>query len=190
MKAGEAFVVVATAGWVVALGGCSVDSPDGSREPLATLGVGEPFAAVRLSGDRPALVWVFGVDQCLGCKLGDPARVVRGLQRDLDEGLETVVVAIGDGGEGDRGIVGGFLASQRVTARVEVYSREQYMRRFGAAPLSVLYVLNRKSVVEAAVVPDSVQSWRSAENRLDLADFVARLVEQEVAQGGEGSGMQ
>ena len=181
--------LVAVIGLAVVLGGCSERGSENSTESSVTLGVGEPFAAVQLSGDRPALVWVFGVEQCLGCKLGDPARIVRGLQRGLGEGLQTVAVAIGDGREGDREIVGGFLASQRIAARVEVRSREQYLREFGAAPLSVLYVMNRNSVVEAAVATDSAEAWRSADGRLDLAGFVARLAEQGVTQDGEGSGM-
>ena len=100
-----------------------------------------------------------------------------------------MAVAIGDGREGDREIVVGFLASQRIAARVEVRSRQQYLREFGAAPLSVLYVMNRNSVVEAAVATDSAEAWRSADGRLDLAGFVARLAEQGDTQDGEGSGM-
>ena len=188
MKAGVGWLVAATV-LAVVLGGCSERGSEDSTGSLVTLGVGEPFAAVQLSGDRPALVWVFDVDQCLGCKLGDPARVVRALQRGLGEGLETVALAIGDGRGDEREIVGGFLASQRVEARVEVRSHEQYLREFGAAPLAVLYVMNRNSVVEAAVAADSAEIWRSADGRLDLAGFVARLAEQGVAQDGEGPGM-
>ena len=188
MKAGVGWLV-AVVGWAVVLGGCYEGCSENSTESLVTLGVGEPFAAVQLSGDRPALVWVFAVKQCLGCKLSDPARVLRTLERSLGQGLETVAVAIGDGHEDDREIVGGFLASQRIAARIEVRSREQYLREFGTAPPSVLYLMNRNSVVEAAVASDSAEIWRSADGRLDLVGFVARLAEKGVTQDGEGSGM-
>jgi len=182
--------LVAVTGWAVVLVGCPGGGPQPAPEPSATLGAGDPFAAVALSGHRPALVWVFHIEHCLGCKLGDAARVVRGLQRGLGEGLEIVAVAIGDGGEGDREIVRGFMASQRVTARVEVHSRRRYLQGFGAAQLPVLYVINRNTVVEAAVAADSMETWRSPGDRLDLAGFVARLAGKSVERSGEGSGMQ
>ncbi|MDE2764099.1 MAG: hypothetical protein OXQ94_11035 [Gemmatimonadota bacterium] len=170
------------------LEGCSQAGSNGSSESSETLAVGQPLASVRLSGDRPALLWVFDVEQCLGCELGDPARVVRGLQRGLGERLETVALAIGDGRAGDREIVSTFLASQRITGRIEMRSHEQYRRDFGGAPLSVFYIMNRNSVVEAAVATDSLEIWRSTRDRLGMADFVARLVEEGVGQAGEGSG--
>lgn len=186
VSAGSLVAVLMCAG---VLEGCSEAGSDGSTESPETPAVGKPLASVRLSEDRPALLWVFDVEQCLGCELSDPARVVRGLQRGLGEGLETVALAIGDGREGDREIVSAFLASQRITGRIEMRSHEQYRRDFGAAPLSVFYIMNRNSVVEAAVATDSAEIWRSAHDRLGLADFVARLVEQGVGQEGEGSGM-
>lgn len=176
-------------GWVAVLIGCS-RGPDHSPESAGSPGVGETLAAVPLAGDRPALVWVFSVEQCLGCKLGDPARVVRGLQRRLGEELETVVVAVGEGREDDGGIVSGFLASQRIGARVEVRSRDQYMREFGTAPLGFLYVTDRHAVIEAALAGDSADVWRSADDRLELADLVARLAEEEAGREAEGSGTQ
>ncbi len=179
---------VATIGWAGLPAGCPTGDRGSSPEQSTAPGIGDPFTAVRLAGDRPSLVWVFAVDQCLGCRLGDPARVLRGLQRSLGAGLETVAVAIGDGREGDRRIVTGFLASQRITARVELHSREQHRQEFGAAPLPVLYVMNRNSVVEAAVKTDSVEMWRSAPGRLNLAEFVTRLAEQRVERNGEGTG--
>lgn len=179
--------LVAMIGWAGMPAGCSTGDR-GSSPELVAPGVGEPFTAVRLSGDRPSLVWVFAVEQCLGCGLGDPARVVRGLQRSLGPGLETVAVAVGDRRDGDRRIVSGFLASQRITARVELHSREQHMREFGAAPLSIFYVVNRNSVVEAGVTTDSVETWQSARGQLNLAEFIARLAEQGVEQNEKGTG--
>ena len=169
--------------------GCGETGSQGSTESPETLAVGKPLPSVRLSGDRPALLWVFDVEQCLGCELSDPARVVRSLQRGLGEGLETVTLAIGDAREGDREIVSAFLASQRITGRIEMRSRDRYRREFGASPLSVFYVMDRNSVVEAAVATDSLEIWRSGHDQLALADFVALLVEQRVGQEGEGPGM-
>lgn len=188
MRPGARWLGVAS-GWVVVLSGCS-RGPDHSPEAAGTPGVGETLAAVPLAGDRPALVWVFSVERCLGCRLANPARIVRGLQRGLGGGLETVVVAVGEGRGDDRGIVNGFLASQRIGARVEVRSRDRYMREFGAAPLGFLYVTNRNAVIEAALAGDSVDVWRSADGRLELADFVARLAEEEAGPEVEGSGTQ
>lgn len=180
--------LVAMIGWAGIPVGCSPGDRGSSPEPWVAPGVGEPFTAVRLAADRPSLVWVFAVEQCLGCRLGDPARVLRGLQRSLGAGLETVAVAIGDGRDGDRRIVTGFLASQRISARVDLHSREQHRQEFGAAPLPVFYVMNRNSVVEAAVATDSVEMWRSVPGRLNLAEFVTGLAEQGVEQNGEGVG--
>ena len=169
----------AVLGWTWILGACAACDSGGTPGRPAAPGVGEPLSAVQLSGDRPALVWIFAVEQCLACELDEPARVVRGLQRGLGERLETVVMAIGDGGEGDGDMVRGFLASRRITGRVEMRGRERYIAGFGAAPLSALYVMNRHSVVEAALAADSAETWRSADGRLDLANFVVRLAEQE-----------
>ncbi len=145
--------------------------------------------AIGLSGERPALVWVFAAEQCLGCELGDRARVVRGLQRRLGGRIEIVVVAVGEGREGEEGLVTGFLASQRISARVETRTPEQYTRDFGSAPLSVLYVVNRKAVVEAMVAADSVETWRSAGGRRDLLGLLQDVANEGVASTGEGSGM-
>lgn len=180
--------LVAWVGWAGVPAGCSAGDPDGSPESLVPPAVGEPFTVLQLSGDRPSLVWVFAVEECLGCGLGDAARVLRGLQRRLGARLETVAMAVGDGRDGDREIVSGFLASERITARVELRSREQYLREFGGAPLSVFYVVNRNSVVEAAVANGSVETWRSAPAQLNLAEFVTRLSEQNVEEDGEGTG--
>ena len=163
--------LAALAAWAVVPNGCSAGSPE-------SVGVGDRFGAVHLSGERPALVWVLDVEQCLGCELSDPARVVRGLQHGLGDGLETVVLAVGDGRDDDHGIVDGFLASERVVARVEMRRRDRYPRESRGVRPSVLYVVNRDSEVEAVVANDSVEVWRSEDGLLDLAGFVARLAER------------
>jgi len=179
----------ATLGWAWVVGACAAGDSHGTPGRPAAPGVGETFSAVQLSGDRPALVWIFGVEQCLACELDEAARVVRGLQRRLGERVETVVMAVGNGDEGDRDIVRGFLASRRISGRVEMRGCEPYPEGLGAAPVSVLYVMNRHSVVEAAVAADSAEIWRSADGRLDLANFVARLAEREGSAGRGGTGM-
>ena len=173
------------AGWCVWLAGaCSAAEAPG----VAELGVGERMPAIGLSGESAALVWVFAAEECLGCELGDRARVVRGLQRRLGKRIEVVVVAVGEGREGEEGLVTGFLASQRISARVETRTPERYMRDFGSAPLSVLYVVNQKAVIEAMVAADLVETWRSAGGGRDLLGLLEAVANEGVATTGEGSG--
>ena len=176
----------APAWWVVVAGACS---GAGSPKAAVEIGVGEPLPGIGLSGERPALVWMVGVEQCLGCELGDPAWTVRSLQRRIGGRIETVVVAVGEGREEDGKLVTDFLSSQRISARVEVRTREQYLRFYGSTPLPVLYLVNRNAVVEAVTPADSVRSWRSAGGRRDFAGFV-ELIANEGVETGEGSGMQ
>lgn len=159
-----------------------------STEEAPVAGVGEALPAIGLAGDRPALVWVLAAKQCLGCELGEPARVVRLLQRRFGERFETVVVAIGDGGWEDREVVSAFLASQRISARVEPRTVERYLREFGTGPPSVLYLANRQAVIEAAAAPDSARSWGSPDGRRGLAGLVEHILNEGVASSGEGSG--
>lgn len=178
-------VVAVCCAWV--MGACSAaEAPGLAAEP----GVGKPLPAMGLSGGRPVLVWVFAAEQCLGCELGDPARMVRGIQRRLGERIEVVVVAVGEGREAEERVVAGFLASQRISARVETRTPEQYMRDFGSAPLSVVFVANRRAVVEAVVAADSVETWRSADGGWDLHGFVEQIAKEGAASAGEGSGKQ
>ena len=172
--------------WVGLAGACSAA---GSPERSAELGVGKPLPGVDLSGERPALVWVIGVEQCLGCELGEPAWTVRTLQRRLGETIETVVVAVGEGRAEETKLVTDFLASQRVTARVEVRTVKQYLRDFGSAALSTFYVVNRSAVIEAALSADSAQSWRSSDGRRDFHDLVEMIANKGEATG-EGPVMQ
>ena len=175
---------VALVSWAALVGACDAAEPPES----AGIGVGEPLPGVELSGDRPALVWVFGVEQCLGCELGDPAWTVRALQRRLGQRIEIVVLAVGEGRWEERKLVSDFLASQRVSARVETRKLTEYLRDYGSRPPSVFYVVNRKAVVEAVMAADSARFWRSADGELDLARFVESIANEGVATGEE-SGM-
>ncbi|MDE2874959.1 MAG: hypothetical protein OXU69_05515 [Gemmatimonadota bacterium] len=151
--------------------------------------VGEPLPDIALSGERPALVWVVGVEQCLGCELGDAAWTVRSLQRQFGGRIETVVVAVGEGREEDRKLVSDFLASQRVSAGVELRTTKRYLRHYGPTPLSVFYLVNRRAVVEAVIAADSARFRRSADGRgQSIADLVESIANDEV-ESGEGSGM-
>ena len=172
--------------WVVVVGACS---RGGSPEALAEVGVGEAMPDIELSGERPALVWVVGVEQCLGCELGDAAWTVRSLQRRLRGRIETVVVAVGEGREEDRKLVGDFLASQRISARLELRTRKRYLRHYRSTPLSAFYLVNRKAVVEAMIAAESAHSWQSADGRRDFAELVESIANEGI-QAGEGSGMQ
>ena len=170
--------------WGVVVGACS-----GAGSPNAVgIGVGEPLPDIELSGERPALVWVVGVEQCLGCELGGPAWTVRSLQRRLGGRIETVVVAVGKGRKEDRKLVSDFLASQRISARVEVRTRKQSLRHHGSTPLSVFYLVNRNAEVEVVVAADSAGAWRSSDGRRDFAGFVESITNEGVETGG-GSGM-
>lgn len=178
--------------WAAALVSCAMVvgacSGDGSPEAEVEIRVGEPLPDIELSGEGPALVLVVGVEQCLGCELGDPAWAVRLLQRRLRGRIETVVVAVGEGREEDRKLVKDFLASQRISARVEIRTARRYLRHFGSMPLPVFYLVNRKAVVEAVIAADSAQSWRSAEGGRNLAEFVASIANAGVASSGHGCG--
>lgn len=169
--------------WAAVAGACSgAGSPD-----VEGIGVGERLPLLELSGERPALVWVVGVEQCLGCELGDAAWMFRSLQRRTGGRMETVVVAVGEGREEERRLVGDFLASQRISARVEVRTLERYLRHYGSTPLSVFYVVNRRAVVEAAVMADSAWSRRSSDGGRDLAGLVERIANEGI-EAGEESG--
>ncbi len=150
---------------------CAVPDQPGGKAPA----VGDPVPAVTLSGDRPALVWVFDARECLGCNLGDPARTVRALQRSLGDRVEFLVVAVGERGDQDRNLVVNFLASQRISARVVVLSRADYALTFGSARLAVFHVTNRNSVIVAKVDSDVADAWRSPSDSLDLTTYLQAL---------------
>ena len=181
-----AWIPTAAPGWWVAvLGACS-----GAGSPDATaIVVGEPLPDIKLSGERPALVWVVGVEQCLGCELGEAAWTVRSLQRQLGGRIGTVVVAVGEGREEDRKLVSDFLASQRILATVEMRTMRRYLRHYGPGPLPVFYLVNRQAVVEAVIAADSVQSWRSADGRGQNLGELVESIANEGIEKGEGSGM-
>lgn len=154
----------------LALHGCSLPEGDG-----AARGVGDMLPDLGLSGRHPALVWVFDARECLGCKLTEPARTVRAVQRQLGADIEVVVVAVGENGEADRDLVAGFLGSQRISASIEVRSRADYVQAFGRVEAALFYVANLSGVVEAVLSADDAADWRSAENSLDLAGFLRVL---------------
>ncbi len=167
--------VAALLSWTWLAGACSAaDPPARVPEP----GVGETLPAIGLSGERAALVWVLAAEQCLGCELGDPARVVRALQLRLGERIETVVVAVGSGGDEDQRLVVDFLASQRISATVQTRTRDRHRQDFGSAGPSVLYVANREAVIEAAIPADSAGTWRSPGVGRDLVGFVEDVANQ------------
>ena len=138
-------------------------------------GVGDAMPGLEFSGRGPVLVWVFDARECLGCALTDPARTVRALQYRLGERFEVVAVAMGENGDADRDLVAGFLGSQRISARIDVRSRSDYVRAFGEAETGQFYVTNETGVIEAVVPASEVESWRSAGDSLDLAGFVQSL---------------
>ena len=150
--------------------GCSLqDGAGGGR------GVGDSLPQLGLAGRHPALVWVFDARECLGCKLTDPARTVRAAQRQLGEHVELVAVAVGENGETDHELVAGFLRSQRVSARIEVRSRAEYVRAFGRADTGLFYVVDGSGVIKAVLAADDAADWRSPGDSLDLAGFVRVL---------------
>ena len=152
--------------WMAA--GCS---PRDGRVP----GVGDAMPGLEFPGRGPALVWVFDARECLGCTLTDPARTVRALQYRLGEQFEVVAVAVGENGDADRDLVAGFLGSQRISARIDVRSRSDYVRAFGRAEPTLFYITNEAGVIEAVVPASEAEIWRSAGDSLDLAGFVQSL---------------
>ncbi len=150
---------------------CSIDA---GRQPRA-LAPGDSMPLSDLSGGRPALVWVFDAEACLGCDLTGPAQGVRLLQRRMGERVETIVVAISELGEDDHALVAGFLEAQRVQADVRVRTPGAHMREFGGGPVPILYVVDGNGAVRALVDPNRMDAWRSPEDSLGLADYVDRL---------------
>ena len=130
---------------------------------------------LEFSGRGPVLAWVFDARECLGCTLTDPARTVRALQYRLGERFEVIAVAVGENGDADRDLVAGFLGFQRISARIEVLGRSDYVRAFGQAVPGLFYITNEAGVIEAVVPASEVEGWRSAGDSLDLAGFVQSL---------------
>lgn len=157
---------------VAALAACPAGY--GTRVPLA---VGDTIADVGVSGSRPALVWVFNAEECLGCNLTDPARSVRALQRRLGDRLETVVVAVSALGVEDQAMVGRFLESQRISARVEVQSPAEHERDFGAGSIPAFYLVGRHKVVEAVLSPPPEDSWHLGRDTLSTGELIQQLAE-------------
>ena len=151
--------------WMAA--GCS---PRDGRVP----GVGDAMPGVEFSGRGPVLVWVFDARECLGCTLTDPARTVRALQYRLGERFEVVAVAVGENGDADRDLVAGFLGAQRISARIEMRSRSDYVRAFGRAEAGLFYIMNEAGVIEAVVPTSEAEDWRSATDSLGLEGFLER----------------
>ncbi len=164
---------------LLALPGCSADRMTSAR----ALAMGDTIPMLDLSGDRPALVWVFDAEECLGCELTGPAQSVRLVQRRLGDGMETAVVALSELGEEDRTMVNRFLESQRVSAHVRVRTPGEHSREFGGGPVPVFYVVGEDGVVHAILDPDRADSWRSTHDSLSLADFVATLAEEQKSTG-------
>lgn len=146
----------------------------GTRVPLAE---GDTIADVGVSGSRPALVWVFNAEECLGCNLTDPARSVRALQRRLGNRLETVVVAVSALGAEDQAMVGRFLESQRISAQVEVQSPAEHEQDFGAGPIPAFYLVGRYKVVAAVLAPPPEDSWHLGRDSLSTGELVQHLAE-------------
>lgn len=146
-------------------------------------GIGDSLPQLGLAGRHPALVWVFDARECLGCKLTDPARAVRAVQRRLGERVDLVALAVGEHGEADHDLVAGFLGSQRVAAKIEVLGRAEYVRAFGRAETGLFYVADRSGVIRAVVAAGDAADWRSPGDSLDLAGFV-RVLENAGSEAG------
>ena len=165
---------LASAALAAAVAACSIDA---GRQTLA-LAPGDSIPLSDLSGRRPALVWVFDAQECLGCELTGPAHSVRLLQRRLGDSMETVVVALSELGEEDRSLVARFLESQRVSADVRVRTPREHMREFGPGPVPAFYVVARDGAVRAVLEPSQSDLWRSTEDSLGLPDYVEMLAEE------------
>lgn len=152
------------------LGACSLQDGAGDGR-----GLGDSLPRLGLAGHYPVLVWVFDARECLGCKLTDPARAVRAVQRQLGERVDLVALAVGEHGDADRDLVAGFLRSQRVSARIEVLGRAEHVQAFGRVETGLFYVADRSGVIRAVVAAGDAADWRSPGDSLDLAGFVRVL---------------
>lgn len=137
----------ATVALALCLGGC-FDGGPGRRSPLAQ---GDVVPPLGLAGTGSALVWTFRSADCLTCKLANPAWVVRRLQTRSGGGLKTVVVAVGKTTKEERALVEGFLASERILARVVLRTPRSHGREFGPAPMPALYAVGPNGTVRTAV---------------------------------------
>ncbi len=164
-------------GGLLALSACSIDP--GARAPAHA--PRDPLSAPARTGNRPAEVWVFDAEECLGCELTEPAQSVRLLQRRLGDRMETAVVALSELGEEDRTMVERFLESQRVSAHVSVRTPVEYSRDFGGGPVPAFYIVGKDRVVQIILDPDRADSRRFSHDSLSLADFVETLAEEERA---------
>ena len=160
---------------VVIVSACSVDAGEKAR----ALSPGDTILTRDLSGSRPALVWVFDAEECLGCELTGPAQSVRLLQRRLGGRMETAVLALSELGEEDGAMVNRFLESQRVSAHVRVRTPGEHSREFGDGPVPAFYIVGEDWVVQAILEPDRADSWRSSDDSLSLADFIETLAEDQ-----------
>lgn len=161
--------VAATIGALV-LGACSLQIGAGAGR-----GIGDSLPQLGLAGRHPVLVWVFDARECLGCRLTDPARTVRAVQRQLGERVDLVALAVGEHAGADRDLVAGFLRSQRVSARIEVLRRAEHVEEFGRAETGLFYVADGSGVIRAVVAAGDAADWRSPGDSLDLAGFVRFL---------------
>lgn len=161
---------VAVAMGALVLGGCPLQDGAGVGR-----GIGDSLPQLGLAGRHPALVWVFDARECLGCELTDPARTVRAVQRQLGEHVELVAVAVGENGKADHDLVAGFLRSQRVSARVEVFGRAEYVQAFARVETGLFYVADGSGVIKAVVAAGDAADWRSPGDSLDLTGFVRVL---------------
>lgn len=148
----------ATVALALSLGGC-FDGGSRGRPPLAE---GDVVPPLELTGTGPALVWAFRSADCLTCNLANPAWVVRRLHARSGDDLETVVVAVGKTTQEERALVEGFVASERIPARVLLRTPRGHGREFGPAPMPALYAVGPDGVVlTAAPSPDAgpVVDW-------------------------------
>lgn len=126
---------------------CIVLTIASCAEPRGPLVVGESLP-IRTKADRPAVVWVFNADRCLGCTLTDPARTLRRIHHRFGDAMEMVAIAISDHPDHHESLVGSFLRSQRLDVRLEMQSQADHAIGFGLdAPEPVVYLADAKRII-------------------------------------------
>lgn len=159
-------------------GGCLGEQ--GGRRSVLAKGDAVPLLGGETSG--PAVVWTFRSKDCLTCNLANPAWVVRRLQTRSGGDFETVVVAVGETTKDERTLVEGFLASERISARVVMQSPRQHRRDFGPGPMPALYLANSAGVVRVAVPGSSagsVANWDAVDVNAVVQAFLDALDSRE-----------
>lgn len=134
---------------LAACGGSDTAGSDDLAGPAEPLARGAPTPpSFGLEAGVAGLVLVIRPEDCVSCVLTDPAREMRGIQRQMEGRVQFVTVVVTERGGQDRDAVEEFLAAERLESRVVVWTPEQHGAALGPAPFPSIYVTHGGRVVE------------------------------------------